>query len=306
MLFRSSLYETNMEASITAALRWIQDYEAKRTPSTAFVGISVPRGIGKGATSYVLQLNGGASYILKISEPKQIYKDNRFKRHLQRLFAVVEAMDDKEAILSPIFATLRGARLCLVYVPCKTVKRKEVAVTCEQRDTGIARKLFRAVQHLHQNGFVGFDIKADNLLSCAGSYGLTDYENCIGTRWHKQSPDISANFNLTWKDGNGNAVYKAMVKSDYDRYKVYYMALDYIALFSMLGNYNFSLGRSIYVTAFDIEKQEEKIKKKKDICQRQLLQNIITLLKFPERASQYATRRWTSLFPISRRNAIKF
>ena len=136
MLFRSSLYETNMEASITAALRWIQDYEAKRTPSTAFLGISVPRGIGKGATSYVLQLNGGASYILKISEPKQIYKDNRFKRHLQRLFAVVEAMDDKEAILSPIFATLRGARLCLVYVPCKTVKRKEVAVTCEQRDTG--------------------------------------------------------------------------------------------------------------------------------------------------------------------------
>ena len=124
MLFRSSLYETNVDASITAALRWIQDYEAKRTPSTAFVGISVPRGIGKGATSYVLQLNGGASYILKISEPKQIYKGNLFKRHLQRLFAVVEAMDDKEAILSPIFATLRGASFCLVYVPCKTVKRK--------------------------------------------------------------------------------------------------------------------------------------------------------------------------------------
>ena len=71
-----------------------------------------------------------------------------------------------------------------------------------------------------------------------------------------------------------------MVKSDYDRYKVYYMALDYIALFSMLGNYNFSLGMSFYVTAFKIEEQEENINKKKDICQRQLLQNIV-LLKFP-------------------------
>tara|TARA_B100000676_G_C17935169_1_gene763150 strand:+ start:247 stop:1155 length:909 start_codon:yes stop_codon:yes gene_type:complete len=300
-MFRSSLYKTDRQKSISDALKWIKDYEANKTPSTAFVEISVPSGIGKGAKSYVLQLNGGASYILKISKQDKKYNDTNFKSHLKRLFTVVGAMNDKEAILSPIYATVQDARLCLIYVPCKAVKRKDVAVTCgEHRDTSIARKLFKAVQHLHQNGFVGFDIKADNLLSCAGSYGLTDYENCISNGYHKTLPDLSGNFNVLWKDANGKTIDRTNVKKDFETYKVYYMALDYIALFSMLGSYTFSLGSSIYVTSFKIEEQEKNIKKKKRInsCQRQLLQNIITLLRFPERASQYAEKRWTSLFPL--------
>lgn len=304
MFFRSNLFHTNVDASLARALRWIQDYEAKRTPSSEFIAISVPAGKGKGAKSYVLQLNGGASYILKISKPEQKYKDKKMQQHLKKLFSTVDAMQDKQAILNPILASMKESRLCLVYVPCKTVKRKDVAISCDRRDS--AKKLFYAVQYLHQKGFVGFDIKADNLLSCAGGYGLTDYENCISNTYHKASPDISGNFNLTWRDVDGKAINKGLVSQDFDTYKVYYMALDYIALFAMLGSYRFSFGMASFVTAFKIGEQEERIREKKDECQRQLLSNIITLLKFPERASQYATRRWASLFPRSRRNAIKF
>lgn len=303
MFFRSNLFHTNVDASLARAMRWIQDFEARRKPSSEFNAINVPSANSKGAKSYVLQLNGGASYILKISKPEQKYKDRKMQQHLQKLFSTVDAMQDKEAIVAPILASVKESRLCLVYVPCKTVKRKDVAISCDRRDS--AKKLFNAVQYLHQKGFVGFDIKADNLLSCAGGYGLTDYENCISKTYHKTSPDISGDFNLTWKV-DGKAIDKRLVSQDFDTYKVYYMALDYIALFSMLGSYRFSFGVfSLYVTEFNIEGQEEKIRKKKDQCQRQLLSNIITLLKFPERATQYATRRWVSLFPRSRRTALK-
>ena len=303
MFFRSNLFHTDVDASLARAMRWIQDYEARRTPGSEFNAISVPSGKGKGAKSYVLQLNGGASYILKISKPEEKYKERKLQQHLKKLFSTVEEMQDKEAIVAPILASVKESRLCLVYVPCKTVKRKDVAISCDRRDS--AKKLFHAVQYLHKKGFVGFDIKADNLLSCAGSYGLTDYENCISTTYHKASPDISGNFNLTWRDVDGKAINKGLVSQDFDTYKVYYMALDYIALFAMLGSYSFSFGMASFVTAFKIEEQEERIRKKKDQCQQQLLSNIITLLKFPERATQYATRRWVSLFPRSRRNALK-
>ena len=62
-----------------------------------------------------------------------------------------------------------------------------------------------------------------------------------------------------WEDDNGETVNGTTVIENFDKYKYYYMALDYIAFFSMITNFDFNTGTGNYINDNQRERLAEKI-----------------------------------------------
>ena len=287
------LTETQYRNKCTAAMKWIDTPENKR--DTSFDKLNDPgAGDSKGATSWILKTvikrkDYVFNYVFKISKKKSEYKKSNEKlvNHLKTLFEYASTLGN--AILVPYFAKIHDnggyrtkateGRLCLVYELCSTItdnqndNKGKIENNCVLFDK--QKRLFNVIKQLHMvqgvdgvNSFVGFDIKADNLLNCSRQddedgflFQLNDYENCISDLYYdEESPDISANFNVMWKgweDDNGETVNGLTVKRNFDKYKYYYMALDYIAFFSMITNFKFQIGN--YINDNQIEEVKTQI-----------------------------------------------